>query len=49
MKKYILAGDIGGTKTRLSLYAENTGPQFPLMEETFSSKEFRALEEIIEK
>jgi glucokinase len=49
MKKYILAGDIGGTKTRLSLYAENTGPQSPLLEETYSSKAFGSLEEIIEE
>jgi len=49
MTEYILAGDIGGTKTRLSLYKENTGPYLPVDEETFSSKAFHSLVEIVEK
>ncbi len=30
MAAYILAGDIGGTKTVLSLYEEGSGPNIPL-------------------
>lgn len=48
MREYILAGDIGGTKTRLSLYEENSGPHSPAYEETFSSKAFGSLAEIVE-
>lgn len=47
MAEFILAGDIGGTKTRLSLYDENTGPTEPVEKETFSSKDFSSLSEIV--
>jgi glucokinase len=48
MTHYVLAGDIGGTKTRLSLYDEARGPGFPLEGETFASKDYSSLIEIIE-
>jgi len=48
MTKYILAGDIGGTKTRLSLYDETEGPGFPEQSETFASKDYKSLNEIVE-
>ena len=48
MGDYVLAGDIGGTKTRLSLYDEARGAGFPLEQETFASKDFGSLIEIIE-
>jgi hypothetical protein len=32
----ILAGDIGGTKTALGLFREESGPGHPLAEEVFS-------------
>ncbi|MBW6466673.1 MAG: glucokinase [Brevefilum sp.] len=48
MSDYVLAGDIGGTKTRLSLYDEAGGPSFPLEQETFASKDYGSLTEIIE-
>jgi glucokinase len=48
MGDYVLAGDIGGTKTRLSLYDEARGPGYPLEGETFASKDYGSLIEIIE-
>lgn len=46
-KTYLLAGDVGGTKTRLGLYT--AGPHGPVAagEETYSSGEAGSLEEII--
>jgi glucokinase len=49
MREYILAGDIGGTKTRLSLYEANTGPHSPQFDETFASKDFLSLADIVKK
>lgn len=44
----ILAGDVGGTKTRLALF-EADGPKFNKMqEERFDSKAFKSLEDIIQ-
>jgi len=48
MAEYILAGDIGGTKTVLSLFEEGSGPNIPLAKEIFSSKEFVSLSDIVE-
>ncbi len=42
----ILAGDIGGTKTALGLFREESGPGHPLAEEVFSSQDHGSLEEI---
>jgi glucokinase len=46
-KTFLLAGDIGGTKTRLELYT--AGPDGPLdvAGETYASREFESLEEMI--
>lgn len=43
----LLAGDIGGTKTVLALFAEETGPRHPLHKEMFPSKDYPSLEAII--
>ncbi len=43
----ILAGDTGGTKTRLALYDEQQGKLVRRQTETFGSAEFPSLEEII--
>jgi glucokinase len=43
----LLAGDIGGTKTALALYAEESNPADPRAEVTFPSAEYDSLEAII--
>jgi glucokinase len=43
----ILAGDTGGTKTRLALYEEQQGKLMRRQTETFASGDFSSLEEII--
>ncbi|HEY5648928.1 MAG TPA: glucokinase, partial [Nitrospiria bacterium] len=45
----ILAGDIGGTKTRLSLYQSRGRELLPARGEVFPSGSFSSLEEIIDK
>ncbi|MDW7754502.1 MAG: glucokinase [Brevefilum sp.] len=47
MTAYFLAGDIGGTKTVLSLFEEGSGPNIPLEKETFASRNFRSLSDIV--
>jgi glucokinase len=42
----LLAGDIGGTKTKLAIFSAATGPREPLVEETFSSKDYPGLDVI---
>jgi glucokinase len=42
----ILAGDIGGTKTALGLFNEESGPACPVTEKVFSSACHESLEEI---
>jgi glucokinase len=44
---YILAGDIGGTKTSLALYEEEKGPLLPLVETTVKNDTVSGLDEII--
>jgi glucokinase len=43
----ILAGDIGGTKTNLALFAHDTGPHQPHIEATFVSRRYASLEAIV--
>lgn len=43
----ILAGDIGGTKTRLALFERGAGAREPLREQRFPSREHASLEEIV--
>lgn len=43
----VLVGDIGGTKTRLYLFSARQGPSAPLASETFASRHYDALEEIL--
>lgn len=43
----ILAGDTGGTKTRLALYEQENGKLRRRMTETFISREYAGLEEIL--
>jgi glucokinase len=45
----ILAGDIGGTKTHLALFDWTTERGALLREQTFSSADYKALEEIVEE
>ncbi len=45
---YVLAGDIGGTKTALALHAVETGGATTLVRErTFASREYAGLEQVI--
>ena len=44
----ILAGDIGGTKTRLAFFASEGECLQPLEEETFPSREYGGLTEIVD-
>ncbi len=43
----LLAGDIGGTKTRLAIYSPEAGPRTPLVEETFPSGRYPSLEALV--
>ena len=40
----LLAGDIGGTNTRLGVYSKEKGPREPIVERTFPSGQFLSLE-----
>lgn len=44
----ILAGDIGGTKTRIAYFTTDAGRLRPLIEETFPSREYGSLDEIVQ-
>ncbi len=43
----LLAGDIGGTKTRLAIYSPEAGPRTPLVEATFPSGRYPSLEALV--
>ncbi len=43
----LLAGDIGGTKTKLALFSPGTGPREPLAQETFPSARYPSLEALV--
>ena len=43
----LLAGDIGGTKTILAIYASGESPRSPLAEKTFPSRRYSNLESIV--
>ena len=45
--QFLLAGDIGGTKTRLAIYHPKDGPRHPLAEATFPSADFLSLEALV--
>ena len=44
-----LAGDVGGTKTNLALFTEESGIREPLHERTLPSGSFETLEELVEE
>ena len=46
-KQFLLAGDIGGTKTILALFSREKGPGEPLFEAGYRSSDFPGLDEII--
>jgi glucokinase len=43
----LLAGDIGGTKTKLAVFSQEGGWRVPIAEETFPSANFTGLEELV--
>jgi glucokinase len=45
----LLAGDIGGTKTILALFSPELGPYQPLEKSTFSSSNYKSLDEILQE
>ena len=45
----ILAGDIGGTKTAVALFARRRGRLEPVAQQRVKSREFRSLEELVER
>jgi glucokinase len=47
MSAAILAGDVGGTKTTLALFAPDGDPNQPLEKATYPSGRYRALEDIL--
>lgn len=42
----LIAGDIGGTNTRLGIFSRDTGPRLPLHEATYRSADYPGLEEV---
>src|SRR5579863_954371 len=45
----LLAGDIGGTKTKLAIFSTEAGPRVPLAEATFPSARYASLEAIVQE
>jgi glucokinase len=45
----LIAGDIGGTKTLLALYAPESGARKPIAQAEFRSADYRTLEDIVQK
>ncbi len=43
----ILAGDVGGTKTRLAICSADAGPRSPLVEQVYPSGSFESLEAMV--
>ena len=48
-REYLLAGDIGGTKTSLALYDSATAPLAPIAEQTVPNEAYPGVEDIIER
>lgn len=46
---YTLAGDIGGTKTSLAIFAPEQGPHAPQQEATFPSRNYSSLSAIVQE
>ena len=46
MKKLLLAGDVGGTKTNLALYSAH-GEMSPVFEQTYRNSEFDSMESLL--
>lgn len=44
---YLLAGDIGGTKTNLAVFSPETGPRKPIIEATLESARYQNIEEMV--
>ena len=47
VRRVILAGDVGGTKTRLALYAPDASPRSPSREHRVASRDYPSLEAIV--
>ncbi|MBM4428954.1 MAG: glucokinase, partial [Chloroflexi bacterium] len=43
----LLAGDIGGTNTRLAIFSSEAGPRAPLAQQGFLSARYPSLETIL--
>lgn len=47
--QFILAGDIGGTKTTLAIFHPESGPHRPVDQATFPSRSYPSLQALIEE
>jgi glucokinase len=47
MEKFIIAGDIGGTKTLVALFSSAHGPHRPLVEKEYRSARYDSLDDIL--
>lgn len=45
----VLVGDIGGTKTILSVFSTDLGPRTPLAEKTYQSSRYKSFEQMVQK
>jgi len=45
--KFLLAGDIGGTKTELAVYPAGGSPRLPIFKKRYPSQDWSSLEEIV--
>ena len=45
----LVAGDIGGTKTKLAIYSSEAGPHLPLAEARFHSADYPSLQMIVKE
>lgn len=43
----LLAGDVGGTKTRLAVFSSDAGPRHPLAETVLPSRDFPSFEALL--
>ena len=45
--EHLLVADIGGTKTILAVFSQESGPHRPLLETTFPSRDYPSLEAVL--
>ncbi len=48
-EEYLLAGDVGGTKTNVAIYSRGAGLHAPLLAETFPSAAYKGLADLVKE